>query len=86
MLSIFKAKRALGLQLVRDTNVLGVGIGYATKRALLTGEIAIIVFVKKKLRIEHVPQELRIPTVFESFRVDVVEHRVNRPCKCSSIS
>lgn len=84
MLSIFKAKRALCSELAGNSNVLGVGIGYATKHALLTGEVAIVVFVKKKVHIERVPKELRIPSVFESFRVDVVEHTVARPCNCTN--
>jgi len=86
MLTIFKAKRALCSELVGNANVLGVGVGYATKRALITGEIAIVVFVKKKLRVERVPQGQRIPTTFQSFRVDVVEHAVTRPCNCTSTS
>jgi len=86
MLSIFESKRALCSQLAGNSNVLGVGVGYATKRALITGEIAIVVFVKKKLRVERIPEELRIPTAFQSFRVDVVEHVVTRRCNCTSTS
>jgi hypothetical protein len=81
---ITDAKRALHAQLAHKPNILGVGIGYATKRKLLTGEIAIVVFVNKKVRIELVPQALRIPSFFHSFRVDVVEHAVSRPCNCTS--
>lgn len=81
---IIQAKRELASQLAQRKDVLGVGIGYASKRGSSTAEIAIVVFVRKKLRLESVPADLLLPSSFRNFRVDVVEHAVTRPCNCGS--
>lgn len=67
---IIQAKRELATQLAHRKDVLGVGIGYASKRDSFAAEIAIVVFVRKKLRLESAPVDLRLPSTFRGFRVD----------------
>ena len=80
MADLVNAKRELGALLARDGNVTGVGIGYATRGRRTTQEIAIIVFVRRKLPAHEVLQ--MIPVSHRSYRVDVVQYDAERPCNC----
>jgi len=82
MINLTLAKRELISLLRHNENVVGGGIGYATKCNQVTREIAIIIFVGKKLPLSRVELQARIPSAFHSYRVDVVERprQLSRGC------
>ena len=57
----------------RDPNVIGVGIGRRRKgNETHEGEIALVVYVREKLRLDDVDKDNRIPGEFEGMGTDVV--------------
>lgn len=84
LLDMAKAKKRLISALAKNRNVIGIGIGYATKNRQVTGEVALVVFVKRKLPLDAVAPECQIPQVFQKCRVDVVQYSPSRPCNCRS--
>lgn len=71
----FAIKDRAARSLMRIPNVTGVGIGGRERNGVPTGEIVIKVFVARKLPIDQVPAEERIPVSFEGVPTDVVELR-----------
>lgn len=60
-------------RLLKLPHVLGVGIGYATRNGVETGELALIVMVDSKLTPDDLDPEDLIPAQIEGVRVDVQE-------------
>ncbi len=60
-------------ELIKLDNVLGVGYGYKETKGKSTGEVAIVVFVSAKKRIEEIDPKQRVPPEFDGVRTDVVE-------------
>jgi hypothetical protein len=60
-------------QLMEKANVVGVGIGLAKVEGNYTSEMALVVMVEKKVALEELAEEDRIPTEIEGVRVDVQE-------------
>ncbi len=66
-------------ELLRKSVVRGVGIGYKTVGGKVTGELAIVVLVTKKIRpVSDIPPHERIPPEIEGVRTDLVEVGVVR--------
>ena len=72
-------KRALAVkgkyeeELLRRWNVTGVAVGYKQVKGELTDQIAIIVYVRRKLPPREIPPEQFIPSFIEDVPTDVVE-------------
>ncbi len=64
-----KARR----ELIKLEGVLGVGYGFKETKGRSTGEHAILVFVKKKKRIDTIHARQKIPSEYEGVKTDVVE-------------
>ncbi len=52
-------------------NVVGVGIGQKTRGGQPTGETAVKVFVSRKVPVDELRQEDRVPPTLEGFPTDV---------------
>ena len=60
-------------ELIKLPNVLGVGYGFKEKKGKSIGELAIVVFVKKKKSSRAVDRKERIPAEYHGVKTDVVE-------------
>ncbi|HKZ54874.1 MAG TPA: hypothetical protein VJ123_05290 [Anaerolineales bacterium] len=67
------AKRAHEAELLRKANVVGIGIGLRSRRGLQTGEVALIVLVRRKIPPSQLAIEDRIPAQLEGVPVDIQE-------------
>lgn len=67
-----KALRKAKKELIKFPSVLGVGYGFKEKRGKSTGELAILVYVKKKSR-TVVPAKERIPAKILGVKTDVIQ-------------
>lgn len=59
--------------LLAKKNVVGVGIGIRKREGIYTGEVALIVMVRKKFPSAEVPVEDMLPEEIEGVPVDVQE-------------
>jgi hypothetical protein len=66
-------KRAYQAELMSKANVVGVGVGYLTRRGRPTDEIALVVMVSQKLPREQLAPEDILPREIDGVRVDVQE-------------
>ncbi|HET7543095.1 MAG TPA: hypothetical protein VFK05_24650 [Polyangiaceae bacterium] len=69
---IVRVKRAAQDALLKLPGVVGVGVGPKISQSARTGELAIVVYVEKKLDLESIPVEHRIPSEIEGVKTDVV--------------
>lgn len=60
-------------ELLKKANVVGVGVGLRQRGGELTGEVALIVMVRKKINISELAPEDQIPTEIDNVPVDVLE-------------
>jgi len=67
------AKQAHEAELLRKANVVGIGIGLRSARGVQTGEVALIVLVRRKIPPSQLAAEDRIPAQLEGVPVDVQE-------------
>ena len=66
-------KGAYARTLLSKQNVVGVGLGYKISEGVNTGELSLIVSVRRKVPISALSLEDRVPKVIESVRTDVLE-------------
>jgi hypothetical protein len=66
-------KRAYQAELMSKANVVGVGVGFLTRRGQPTDEIALVVMVSQKLPREQLAPEDILPRQIDGVRVDVQE-------------
>jgi hypothetical protein len=60
-------------ELLKKANVVGVGVGFRQRGGELTGEVALIVMVKKKVSNSMLDPEDRIPVQVNNIPIDVLE-------------
>jgi hypothetical protein len=60
-------------ELLKKENVVGVGIGLRQKEGQLTGEVALIVMVQKKVSNSQLNPKDRIPAEINNVPIDVLE-------------
>jgi hypothetical protein len=71
---VFQAvKRDHENELMRKANVVGVGVGVRQRHNALTQELAIVVFVRRKVPQDQLAPEDVIPAAIEGVPVDVQE-------------
>ncbi len=70
---IMRVKEEYEEQLLKLPNVVGVGIGYRSAEGHQTGELALIVSVKKKVPLANLTPETTIPNELEGVPVYVQE-------------
>jgi hypothetical protein len=68
-----KVRKKFETELLNLDNVVGVGIGLRQKGGVYTGEVALIVMVKKKMNIDEVTPDNLIPAALDGVTVDVQE-------------
>ena len=66
-------RRAYEAELMSKANVVGVGVGFQQQGGERTGELALVVMVKKKVPLKQLSPEDVIPTSLEGVPVDVQE-------------
>jgi hypothetical protein len=66
-------KEQIEQELLKKANVVGVGVGLRQKEGRLTGEVALIVMVQKKVSNSQLAPEDRIPAEINNVPVDVLE-------------
>lgn len=66
-------RRAYEDELMSKANVVGVGVGFQQQGGERTGELALVVMVKKKVPLEQLAPEDVIPSSLEGVPVDVQE-------------
>jgi len=66
-------RRAYEDELMSKANVVGVGVGFQQQSGERTGQLALVVMVKKKVPLEQLSPEDVIPTSLEGVPVDVQE-------------
>jgi hypothetical protein len=66
-------KRAHENELMRKANVVGVGVGVRQRHSTLTQELAIVVFVRRKVPQDQLAPDDVIPAAIEGVPVDVQE-------------
>ena len=66
-------RRAYEAELMSKANVVGVGVGFQQQGGERTGELALVVMVKKKVPLEQLAPEDVIPSSLEGVPVDVQE-------------
>lgn len=66
-------KQAYQAELMSKANVVGVGVGYLTRRGQPTDEIALVVMVSQKLPPEQLSPADLLPRQIDGVRVDVQE-------------
>jgi len=66
-------KRAHEDELMRKANVVGVGVGVRQRHSALTQELAIVVFVRRKVPQDQLAPDDVIPATIEGVPVDVQE-------------
>lgn len=59
--------------LMQKANVVGVGVGLAKENDAYTQEVALVVMVEKKVPLEALALDDRIPSELDGVRVDVQE-------------
>jgi hypothetical protein len=65
-------KQAHEADLLGKANVLGVGVGLRQRKGKSTGEVALVVMVREKLRPEQLAAEDLIPAEIDAVPVDVL--------------
>jgi len=68
-----KAKDTYGTYLLGLPNVVGVGVGLRMRRSKPTGEVALVVMVRKKVPAVELASDELIPTELDGIPVDVME-------------
>ena len=66
-------KEQMEQELLKKANVVGVGVGLRQRDGQLTGEVALIVMVRKKVSNSQLAPEDRIPMEINNVPVDVLE-------------
>jgi len=66
-------KNEMEQELLKKANVVGVGVGFRQKGGESTGEVALIVMVRKKVSNLMLPPEDRIPAEINDVPIDVLE-------------
>jgi hypothetical protein len=66
-------KERMEQELLKKANVVGVGVGLRQREGQLTGEVALIVMVQKKISNSQLAPEDRIPAEINNVPVDVLE-------------
>lgn len=62
-----------GSRLMSKPNVVGVGVGFATRAGVLTNQIALVVMVESKFESQALPPGALLPRQIDGVRVDVQE-------------
>ncbi|MFW5748176.1 MAG: hypothetical protein ACOCYT_01040 [Chloroflexota bacterium] len=62
-----------GDMLMQLPNVVGIGIGYKTTSGEMTDQLALVVMVEKKIPLDELEPQQRIPAHIEGVTVDVQE-------------
>ena len=75
---IREVKRRREAELLRKANVVAVGIGYRQRGGRPTGELCLVVSVRRKVPLEELAPEDRIPPEIDGVPVDVQEVRALR--------
>ncbi|MFC5790989.1 hypothetical protein EDM22_16830 [Agromyces tardus] len=60
-------------EILSHPHVVRVGVGYRERAGAKTDELVIRVYLEKKLPLDEVPEELRIPTEWNGIPTDVIE-------------
>jgi hypothetical protein len=68
-----EVRRAHQGELLRRANVVGVGIGIRRRQGKSTGEVALVVLVRRKLPRDMLAPEDRVPAEIDGVPVDVQE-------------
>jgi hypothetical protein len=66
-------KEQMEHELLKKANVVGVGVGLRQRDGQLTGEVALIIMVQKKVSNSQLAPEDRIPAEINNVPVDVLE-------------
>jgi hypothetical protein len=66
-------KQAHENELMKRANVIGVGVGYQKKGGNLTGQVALIILVAKKVPPEQISPKDLLPSIIDGVPVDVQE-------------
>jgi hypothetical protein len=66
-------KRAQEAGLMKRANVVGVGVGLRQKSGMRTGEVAVVVMVRRKLPLAQLSPRDVLPTEIDGVPVDVQE-------------
>jgi hypothetical protein len=66
-------KEQVQQELLKKANVVGIGVGLRQRGGELTGEVALIVMVRKKISNSILAPEDRIPAEINDVPVDVLE-------------
>ncbi|NOX44325.1 MAG: hypothetical protein GXO72_01115, partial [Caldiserica bacterium] len=74
LVELVELKRRYERDLLRKAGVRGVGVGYKVVGGEVTGELAVVVLVTRKIRpLEDIHPKDRVPPELEGARTDVVE-------------
>lgn len=79
MARLQEVKRRWEAELLRKANVVAVGIGYRQRGGRPTDELCLVVSVRRKVPLEELAPEDRIPPELDGVPVDVQEVGVLRP-------
>jgi hypothetical protein len=88
VLSLQKVAEKYKSMLLSKANVTGVAVGYKKVGGQLTGELSVVVFVRKKLPLSELRARDVIPPMLEGYRTDVVEAEftaLSQPSRTSRI-
>lgn len=66
-------KRAHAAKLMEKANVVGVGVGVRERGGARTGEVALVVMVRRKLPLDQLAPQDVIPATLDGVPVDVQE-------------
>jgi hypothetical protein len=70
---INQVKKSVEDQIMSKPNVVGVGVGYEISGGVPTGQIGVVVLVRRKLPLAALPPEAVLPQRVNSVPVDVIE-------------
>jgi len=70
---ILAVKKAHEAELLRKAYVVGVGVGFRKRGGVKTGEMALIVMVRKKVSRQQLSANDRVPETLDGVPVDVQE-------------
>jgi hypothetical protein len=68
-----QVKQSVESQIMSTPNVVGVGVGYEVAAGVPTGQLGVVVLVRRKLPLAALPPEDVLPKRLDSVPVDVVE-------------
>ena len=70
---ILAVKKAKESELLKKAYVVGVGIGFRKQGGVKTGEMALVVMVRKKMPMQQLSAKDRVPATLDGVPVDVQE-------------